>query len=356
MSPMFEIDNLGILNIDTNRGYLTIDRDEGNLSFYGTPSELPLVGPRGLIATVTTSTSVVLTWDDWIGPETLDYYNVYRSTSPDVDIVLGNRIVSAVSTSEYTDSGLSTGTTYYYRVTAVTMEGNETPGSNEDSTMPEVVVLVNNYSLSFSGSKDRVNCRGDASLQPQSSITLEFWAYHRNASRSLDGGIAFGWIFGGPGFYSYKFDFSNGTPRCSISNGSTTYSINAGIIDALTWTHWAMTWDGSILTLLKNGSVVDTLAASITLDYNIIDHYFMIGARPDGYYSLDGFLDEVRLWDYARTHTEIANNMTSEIPAGKDGLISKWRFEEGSSTVALDSVGSNNGSITGATYSTETPF
>jgi 6-phosphogluconolactonase len=57
-------------------------------------------------------------------------YNVYRSTTSGA-YTSANKIASGVSATSYPDSGLTSGTTYYYVVTAVDAGGNESPFSNE---------------------------------------------------------------------------------------------------------------------------------------------------------------------------------------------------------------------------------
>ncbi len=52
----------------------------------------------------------------------------------------------------------------------------------------------------------------------------------------------------------------------------------------------------------------------------------------------------------------VAPCFAAALPYPTNGLVGCWRFEEGSGTTALDSSGSgNNGVITNATYSTDTP-
>src|SRR5262249_34571585 len=57
----------------------------------------------------------------------------YRSTSPGGEV--GPPIAAGVTTTSYTDTGLTNGTTYYYKVTAVNKAG-ESGFSNEASATP----------------------------------------------------------------------------------------------------------------------------------------------------------------------------------------------------------------------------
>jgi hypothetical protein len=90
---------------------------------------------------------VILSW--FTSPGAMSY-NVKRSPSSGEEITIAN--VSATTNSwpasnEYTDTGLSIGTTYYYEVSAVNSNGEST-NSVEVSTTPQAGI-VNNFSFEF---------------------------------------------------------------------------------------------------------------------------------------------------------------------------------------------------------------
>jgi fibronectin type 3 domain-containing protein len=88
--------------------------------------------PNGLTATAQNTNSITLSWNIVSGAAS---YKVYRSASADGEY-------SYVGTSEsasYTDTGLSIGTTYYYKVSALNSEGEESPsGYVSGTTYPGV--------------------------------------------------------------------------------------------------------------------------------------------------------------------------------------------------------------------------
>ncbi|MDA8018402.1 MAG: LamG domain-containing protein [Thermoanaerobaculia bacterium] len=47
------------------------------------------------------------------------------------------------------------------------------------------------------------------------------------------------------------------------------------------------------------------------------------------YPSFNGYLDELRIWNVARTGTEIADDRFTVLPPGTPGLVGSYRFEEG---------------------------
>ncbi len=91
----------------------------------------PPAAPTSLTATVGTG-SVSLDWADNSEPD-LASYTVYRSTTSGSGYA---PIATGVSHSAYVDNNVTSGTTYYYVVTAVDTSTNESAASNEASATP----------------------------------------------------------------------------------------------------------------------------------------------------------------------------------------------------------------------------
>jgi len=53
-------------------------------------------------------------------------------------------------------------------------------------------------------------------------------------------------------------------------------------------------------------------------------------------YFLNGTIDEIRIWNVARTQAEINDNMNIELTGSEPGLIGYWKFNEGSGQIILD--------------------
>ncbi|MBK9570789.1 MAG: fibronectin type III domain-containing protein [Chitinophagaceae bacterium] len=59
-----------------------------------------------------------------------------------------------------------------------------------------------------------------------------------------------------------------------------------------------------------------------------------------------GVIDEVRIWNFARTHLQIQTSINSELNSGT-GLLGRWGLNDGSGTSAINSIaGSPNGTLT----------
>jgi len=102
-------------------------------AFFFDPKPPPPPAPTGLTATAGNA-QVTLNWSASTGATS---YNVYRSTTSGGEGT--TPIKTGVTTTSFTDSTVTNGTTYYYEVTAVNVNG-ESGRSNEASATPQVVI------------------------------------------------------------------------------------------------------------------------------------------------------------------------------------------------------------------------
>jgi parallel beta-helix repeat protein len=141
-------------------------------------------------------------------------------------------------------------------------------------------------------------------------------------------------------------DFEEGASGASPSlnhpvSGSTTIAADG------TWHHAAATYDGSSWYLYLDGNLDGTAspgqpANAGTNVPTVVGSSLNTGSTAAGYFA--GVIDEVRIWDHARTQGDIQADMDSEINSGS-GLLGVWHLNEGSGSSLTDSSG--NG-ITGS--------
>lgn len=114
------------------------------------------------------------------------------------------------------------------------------------------------------------------------------------------------------------------------------------------WHHVAASYDGTTWRLFLDGKVDAEKTVDATPRADSIQH-FGIGTllnstgAPSG--ALAGAVDEVRVWNRARSASEIADSMYTAMVAG-EGLVARYALD--SADVAADSMGANDGSIVGA--------
>ena len=114
-----------------------------------------------------------------------------------------------------------------------------------------------------------------------------------------------------------------------------------------TWYHAAATFDAGptgdkTWRLYLNGNLERELPVGKTPRYDSIQHAGLAAAlnstgATEGHF--DGVLDEVRLWDYARTQDEIRSTINTSITTPVAGLVARWGLNEGAGAVVSSTVG-----------------
>ena len=135
------------------------------------------------------------------------------------------------------------------------------------------------------------------------------------------------------------------------------------------WHHIAFTYDGSNRRFYLDGVLKDTQPSSGISVQN--SNNFRIGSTNNGEY-FNGDIDELRIWNVARTTTEIQSNYNKTVDPSSTGLVAYYKFDEGtgggdnSSITTLSDATSNhndgtltNFALTGSTsnlVSSDAPF
>jgi hypothetical protein len=126
--------------------------------------------PSGLGA-IAVNGSVLLDWDSHTDPN-WSSFKVYRATSTGA---YGQALESGLASSDFVDGDVSIGTTYYYVVTAVDIDGNESYRSEEvsataeEAVSPEGTVLFGSENQGFAGFTQSASGSTEIwSLQPDS--------------------------------------------------------------------------------------------------------------------------------------------------------------------------------------------
>jgi hypothetical protein len=97
-----------------------------------------------------------------------------------------------------------------------------------------------------------------------------------------------------------------------------------------TWYHLAGTYDGSAMTVFVNGLSIKSEKVSGTM---YIDKSDLFIGKGDPEFSsgeyFHGELDEIRIWNVARSQEEIRAVMSTSLTGKEEDLIAYWNFDDG---------------------------
>jgi len=201
------------------------------------------------------------------------------------------------------------------------------------------------HALMFAGGATRQEVELDAVCTPGNQYAVEAWVKPTDASQyyTIVG------QHGGAGDAKGTIDMHLGKARFLVTTSGLTQLYSDSIIPSGVWTHIAGVYDGGHMRIYINGQQdTSTVKTGNITSANVrstrIGGYAGSSAGGTGWFN--GKIDEVRIWDVARSQEEIAGNMHSEIEAqAGSGLIGYWRLNEGTGVVTADRSGNNNTGI-----------
>ena len=171
-----------------------------------------------------------------------------------------------------------------------------------------------------------------------SAFTIEGWVYPS------------GQLFGSYGYnlWDHYFGFRNDlncdfyilqlaadTVEARFRNSSGTKFTISAAINGMTnqWQHFALVFNGSMLTLYHNGAVIGSIPSSGSLS-NPNQELFIGGIYDyigdDFAFPLRGRVDELRMWNTAQSQADIQANMLNVVSPSSAGLVLYYKFDQSS--------------------------
>ena len=239
-------------------------------------------------------------------------------------------------------SGLTSSTTYYYRSFATNAKGTSYGEVQSFITPPA-------NALSFDGIDDFVNCGNLTSLETiANELTIEAWVEVNTESLAGDRKIVSKFV---EGSNSFSFQVKNGIPELDIYIDSWA-SVTGTAMSADGWCHLAATYDGTSLKFYQNGVLQNTTTISGSIPVSTAN-LILGGNQAVGAY-WNGAMDEVRIWNVARTECEITQAMNTELVGDELGLVAYYNFNQGVvdadntglTTLADKTTNGNDGTLT----------
>ena len=151
----------------------------------------------------------------------------------------------------------------------------------------------------------------------------------------------------------------NGRIRLELQSETQTI-IDSNVISNDHWHHIAATYDENIGTIYIDGNVTSLSAHANGMGNQKADFGIGFGLYPTygtaGFFagSFDGVVDEVRVWNIARTEGEIQANMNSTLAGTEEGLVGYWNFDDG--TAKDLTTNGNDGEFKGGASIIEEPL
>lgn len=225
--------------------------------------------------------------------------------------------------------------------------GNNLTGTmNGSMTASDWVPGKVGKALDFDGSDDTVSYTDGTSspFDVTSAYTLSVWFYPRSLS------FPFGWaniVTKGDNYPSDMYGIGISDTGLitfiynRVSGGRGSADSATGLITAGKWYHAEAVYGGSYAYLYLDGNLVAQSTFSNT--NNNVDNYpFMIGNRNTNGLFFNGMIDDVKLYNYARTPAQIAWDYNRGAP------IAWYKFDECSGTTIKNWAKNSNGALLGS--------
>lgn len=204
-------------------------------------------------------------------------------------------------------------------------------------------------SLEFNGQRQYVEIPDHPDLRVRSGFTLEAWVHPTSSGphQHLAGKHNYELSAEADGSgVRFVFEFS--------TNWGSWTSAAAGPFPLNRWHHLAGTYDGQMVRLFVNGTLVASTATSGLVD--ITGDPFYLATVGDGNDFYSGRLAEVRLSGSVRY---TASFVPPSAPYVLDAAtLALWRLDEGGGTLAADASGNGHDGVllNNPTWSTDSPF
>ncbi|MBO9203397.1 T9SS type A sorting domain-containing protein [Niastella sp. MAH-29] len=212
------------------------------------------------------------------------------------------------------------------------------------STRVEIDAIIKSTAsyLNFDGVNDAITLAATGFPTGNSARTIEAWI---RTTQNNGGGTIMTY---GDLSLSNRFALYQTGGKLNFVAENNDYNTNVVINDGV-WHHVAATYDGTTVKVYIDG----TLAGSSAKSLNTTGTAFNIGYRGTASEYFKGDIDEVRVWNTARS----AANLSSNCPlvGNETGLLAYYRFDQGSPggtntsvTSLLDATANNkNGTLSG---------
>lgn len=227
-----------------------------------------------------------------------------------------------------------------------------------------VAEALNTGSIDFeSSSQQYAVASSSVSLDILSELTIESWI--KWESKDSDQGLVTKWNYNAnQRSYALRWYDENGVKKIGLmvsadgsSFGVKSFTFNPNIGD---WYHIAVRYSatsGDVRFFINGTEYVPDFSAGSFGSIYVNSGDLAIGSFYSGSPTalFDGRIDDVRVWNVARSQSQIAADMNRELEGSEPGLVAYWKFNDSS----LEDATANNNDLTnvnGASFTSEIPF
>jgi hypothetical protein len=194
----------------------------------------------------------------------------------------------------------------------------------------------------FDGVDDYIDFGNPAGFNITNDLTIEAWVKMANVSGDQKIVTKFGDVGGDD---AYSLQALNGEPQFLLNFGPTWVVVGAGMtMTADEWYHIVGVYNGATMKIYVNGVEQNSIAQTGAFDVSAST--FKIGGWA-GSEHWNGSLDEVRVWNAARTQTEIRENSHLTLNGSEANLVAYYQFNTddaiGTANGVKDGLGLTNG-------------
>jgi hypothetical protein len=191
--------------------------------------------------------------------------------------------------------------------TVADLSGNANTGTITGATW--VTTGKNGGGLSFNGTSNYVQVADSASLDLTTGMTLEAWV-NPSALGTTWRTVLFK-AQGSNMVYSLYANQDTTRPVGQVNIGGEKNAVGTAALALNTWSHIAVTYDGSALRLYVNGALAATTAVSGTIP--VSSGVLRMGGNAQWGEWFGGLLDDVRIYNRSLSAGEIATDMNRPV-------------------------------------------
>jgi len=260
----------------------------------------------------------------------------------------------------------ATGLVAYYRMNENTGTTTASASTNTSGLAGTLVgtpawtaspVQFKGNALAFDGVDDVVTVPYNAALDISTAITLEAWVY-ATKSTGIQNVISKSNNVANTGYIFPRTDDGWANAVLYLFIGGGWRNVSAAYPSMNAWHHLAATYDGATMKLYIDGILKNSVAQTGLIATNT--NALALGTQP-GFSTeyFGGYADEIRVWNVARTQTQLQAGMNAELdPTLQTGLVSYYTFNQGIAsganaglTTVADQKSNNNGTLANFLYS-----